>query len=316
MKVIITGGAGFIGSHVSRSLIEKGHEVLIVDNLHPYYRRERKQMHLDYIKRSGDFQFHKADIRDEKKLEEIFNNFQPEAVIHFAALPGVRNSILQPIEYIDFDINGTVQVLKAAGKIGAKHVLFASSSSVYGDQVKRAVKEEMADGKVISPYAAAKFGAESFCHAYEHLYGYTVSIIRFFTVYGPWGRPDMAIQKFIKKAIVGDKIELYDLQSARDYTYIDDAVEGVLRILFYNKQSNIFNIGTGHPIELVTVIEELNKYFPALRFSTSTPQVGDVNWTWADISNAQHIVGYEPKIAFQEGLKRTVEWAKSNVRAL
>ncbi|WP_243291200.1 NAD-dependent epimerase/dehydratase family protein [Bacillus sp. FJAT-47783] len=314
MNVIVTGGAGFIGTHVSRALILKGHRVLVLDNLHPYYSVERKKDHLAYIKEAGEFNFLKVDLRNETETLKSFRLFEPDAVIHLAALPGVRNSILHPQEYIDYDIKATVNVLKAAGEAGVKHVVFASSSSVYGNRHQEPMKEEMANGKVISPYAAAKYGAESFCFAYEHLYGFKVSVLRFFTVYGPWGRPDMAIAKFILKGLNSETIEVYDLNSARDYTYIDDAVDGILRVLFHSPNSNIYNIGSSLPIPLTDVVALMKQHFPDIRMIESTPKLGDVTWTWADISKVNTTVGYKPKVTFEEGFLRTVEWAKKYVQ--
>lgn len=314
MNVIVTGGAGFIGTHVSRALILKGHRVLVLDNLHPYYSVERKKDHLAYIKEAGEFNFQKLDLRNETETLASLVQFKPDAVIHLAALPGVRNSILHPQEYIDYDIKATVNVLKAAGEIGVKHVVFASSSSVYGNRHHEPMKEEMANGKVISPYAAAKYGAESFCFAYEHLYGFQVSVLRFFTVYGPWGRPDMAVAKFIQKALNGETIEVYDLNSARDYTYIDDAVDGILRVLFHSPKSAIYNIGSSLPIPLIDVVELIKQHFPLVHIKESAPQLGDVTWTWADISKANETVGYKPKVAFKDGFLSTVEWAKKYVQ--
>jgi len=311
MNIIVTGGAGFIGSHVSRALIQKNHRVLVIDNLHPYYSINRKKDHLSFIKEAGFFQFKQLDLRDEDNTIKAFCEFKPDYVIHLAALPGVRNSILNPNDYIDFDIKATVNVLKASAEISVKNVLFASSSSVYGNHHKKPMKEEMANGEVISPYAAAKYGAESFCFAYEHLYGITVTILRFFTVYGPWGRPDMAITKFLAKALNGEPIELYGTHSARDYTYIDDAVDGILRALFFNKNSNIFNIGSSNPISLLTVVDLLKQYFPNIHIKEIEPQPGDVSWTWADTSKAKQLLKYEPKVTFEEGLKKTIEWAKA-----
>lgn len=311
MKIIVTGGAGFIGTHVARALIKEGHAVLVIDNFHPYYSVERKKDHLAYIKEAGSFFFEQFDLRNEEKTLNCFQKFLPDAVIHLAALPGVRNSILHPEDYIDYDIKATVNVLKAAGETSVNHVLFASSSSVYGNIHPKPMKEDMANGQVISPYAAAKYGAESFCFAYEHLYGIQVTILRFFTVYGPWGRPDMAITKFLQKSLAGKAIELYGTNSARDYTYIDDAVEGILRALTYNEKSDVFNIGSSQPIPLLEVVKEMKQFFPEMKFVETKRQLGDVAWTWADITKAKKLLGFEPKTTFQEGLRKTVEWAKA-----
>lgn len=205
LKILITGGAGFIGSHFAVKMLEEQHDVAIIDNLHPYYSPDRKKQHLEVIKNAGEYQFYQADLLDSDETIDLIKKISPDAVVHLAALPGVAYSILRPLEYIDYDVKATVNVLEAAGKANVKQVIFASSSSVYGMMKNTPFKEGMANGKPISPYAASKYAAESFCHVYAHLYGMDIKILRFFTVYGPWGRPDMAIANFIRKLKNGKK---------------------------------------------------------------------------------------------------------------
>ncbi|MDN3018800.1 GDP-mannose 4,6-dehydratase [Paenibacillus sp. BSR1-1] len=313
MKVVVTGGAGFIGSHLSRKLIHEGHEVVIIDELHPYYSINRKNRHLEFIKESGEFRFfQKSLIHNEKEVRDIFLSFQPEAVIHLAAIPGVPHSIEVPNEYVDYDIKATINALRFAGDSDAKQFIFASSSSVYGEQKNVPLEEEMATGRVVSPYAAAKFSAEAFCHAYASLFPYKVSILRFFTVYGPWGRPDMAITKFIKKLLAKEEITLFGKGTARDYTYIDDCVNGILSAFNQKVRVGTYNIGSGRPIYLEELVDKLRGHFPELNVGQGAFRQGDVHSTWADIRKAKEQLGYYPSVSFSEGLANTIEWAKKH----
>jgi UDP-glucuronate 4-epimerase len=311
MKALVTGGAGFIGSHLTAKLLSLNYETIIIDNLHPYYPAERKMKQLKALVGNSDFSFYRINLLDWEKIAEVFKKHQPDCVFHLAALPGVPNSLLQPLEYVDYDIKATINVLKAAGECGAQHVLFASSSSVYGNQGNVPLKEEMATGNVISPYAAAKYGAESFCHAYANLFGYKLTIFRYFTVYGPWGRPDMAISKFIRKLLNNEEIVVYGKGTARDYTFIDDIVSGMIAALHRAEGNEIFNLGTGHPVTMEELLRYLREYFPQMKIRYAPERAGDVKATWADITKAKEMLGYEPKISFKEGLARTIEWAKA-----
>lgn len=310
LKVIVTGGAGFIGSHLSRKLITEKHEVLVIDEMHPYYSVERKRQQLEWIKEAGPFQFiQKSLLHNVEELKEVFESFKADCIIHLAALPGVSYSIEAPNEYIDYDITATVNTLKLAGEAGIKHFIFASSSSVYGDRENIPLKEEMANGRVISPYAAAKASAESFCHAFASLYDYQMTILRFFTVYGPWGRPDLAISSFIRKAIHNERIRIFGKGSARDYTYIDDCIDGITKAIDYHKGNEIFNIGSGNPISLEKLVTEIQKYFPSLKINQEGFRKGDVMNTWADCSKANQLLNFEPKVTFQEGIQKSIDWA-------
>lgn len=311
MKIIVTGGAGFIGSHLSKKLLQQGHEVYIIDCLHPYYDVKRKNIHLATIKTYGSFYFSNVNLVDPVKTAAEFARIQPDAVIHLAALPGVAYSIEKPLEYVDYDIKATINVLESAGKTGVSKIVFASSSSVYGNQ-EGPFTEKMATGNVISPYAAAKFSAESFCHAYQDLYGYQINILRFFTVYGPWGRPDMAIGKFIKKLLNEEEITVFGEGRSRDFTYIDDIISGIYLALTTKAQNEIYNIGYGKPVTMNLLLEELSRHFPNVQISKEPARAGDVMKTWADISKAKHLLGYEPKMEFTEGLAETIRWAKEH----
>ena len=232
-------------------------------------------------------------------------------MIHLAALPGVAYSIERPLEYVDYDIKATINVLEACGQSNASQMIFASSSSVYGNQ-KGPLKEEMATGNVISPYAASKYSAESFCHVYRHLYGFETKILRFFTVYGPWVRPDMAIGIFLKKLLKNQEITLFGEDRVRDFTFIDDIVEGIYLSLTPLHRSEVINIGSGRPISMLSLLNELGKYFPEMKIRREESRTGDVVQTWANIRKAQDLLGYTPKVSFEQGIAETVKWAKEN----
>lgn len=309
MNIIVTGGAGFIGSHLVRRLIQEGHDIAVVDCLHPYYDPVRKQAHLHVMKQTGPFQFYNVQLLDKEVVEALFQSIRPDAVIHLAALPGVAYSIEQPHLYVDYDIKATIHVLEAAVKSGCGHVIFASSSSVYGNK-NGPCAEADADGAVISPYAAAKWSAESFCRVYESLYGLNIQVLRFFTVYGPWGRPDMAFGVFLKKLLAGDSISLFGEGRSRDFTYVDDTVEGVLAALRHPDRTGVFNIGSASPVTMGQLLDELNRFFPDMNVQTGPARAGDVESTWADIRKAKTALGFSPHVSFSEGVRRTVEWAR------
>jgi UDP-glucuronate 4-epimerase len=310
LKIVVTGGAGFIGSHLTAKLLSLNYEVSIIDNLHPYYAPERKRRQLEELVKNNDFSFHQLDLLDNEKTSAVFKLEKPDCVFHLAALPGVPNSLIQPLEYVDYDIKATINVLKAAGESGVQHVLFASSSSVYGNQGNVPLKEDMATGNVVSPYAAAKYGAESFCHAYANLFGYKLTIFRYFTVYGPWGRPDMAISKFIRKLLNNEEIVVYGKGTARDYTFIDDIVSGMIAALHRAEGNEVFNLGAGHPVTMEELLRYLSEYFPQMKIRHASERAGDVKATWANITKAKEKLGYEPKVSIKDGLERTIEWAR------
>lgn len=310
---MITGGAGFIGSHLTERLAAEGHEVHIADCLHSYYSPERKQQQLKRIEEP--YQFHFIDLLDREKTAKLFQETQPEAVVHLAALPGVAYSIEEPLKYVDYDIKATINVLEASGKAGAKQVLFASSSSVYGNQ-EGPFKEQMANGKVISPYAASKYSAESFCHVYQQLYGFDMKILRFFTAYGPWGRPDMAIGIFIRELSKGNPITVFDQGTSRDYTYVSDIVNGICLTLFKLKGSETLNLGSASPVSMDQLLDEMKHYFPNMQVNRKPARPGDVHATWANTEKAKELLGFETKVSFSDGLAKTMAWARSHERYL
>ncbi|MGJ7920492.1 NAD-dependent epimerase/dehydratase family protein [Neobacillus sp. LXY-4] len=312
MKIILTGGAGFIGSHLAKKLLLEQHDVLILDCLHNYYSIDRKKQQLERLNKEGRFTFKKVNLLEKDVTMAIFKDYSPDVVIHLAALPGVAYSIEQPLEYVDYDIKATINVLEAAGVSGASQVIFASSSSVYGNRQGEPSHEDMANGKVISPYAASKYSAEAFCHVYEHLYGYKVKVLRFFTVYGPWGRPDMAITHFIEKLLRSEEITVFGKGGARDYTYVEDIVNGIYLAMTKRQESDVYNLGSGRPITMVQLLTELNQFFPNMKVNWGPDRRGDVQETWANIQKANQLLGYAPVIDFRTGLLRTIQWAKQD----
>ncbi|CAM3946364.1 NAD-dependent epimerase/dehydratase family protein [Mesobacillus thioparans] len=310
MKIIVTGGAGFIGCHLSRKLVEEGNEVLVIDALHPYYSKKRKIDQLTYIGEAGTFRYEEKNLLDdEEEVQKIFLEFQADCVVHLAALPGVSYSLEAPGQYVDYDVKATVNVLKFSGESNVKHVLYASSSSVYGEQANEPLSEDMAAGKVISPYAAAKYGAEAFCHAFASMYQYDMTILRFFTVYGPWGRPDMAITKFIERILNGEEITVFGNRTSRDYTYIDDIIEGISAAIQKARGTNIINLGSSMPVSIEDLLAALAKHFPEMKIQQAGFRQGDVTSTWADTTKAKELLDYRAKVPFEEGLARTVKWA-------
>ncbi|SFD52749.1 UDP-glucuronate 4-epimerase [Bacillus sp. 491mf] len=309
MKVLITGGAGFIGSHLALKLLKQGKQVVLLDNFHSYYAKSRKLFQLEQVQKAGKVPFYECDILQKDDVKAVMQQEKVDAVIHLAGFPGVRPSLEIPGAYVDINIKGTSNVLTCAGEENVKHVIFASSSSVYGEQAGMPLREEMANGRVLSPYAASKYGAESLCHAYQYMYGFQMNILRFFTVYGPWGRPDMAVASFIRKLLNEEEIVVYGTGTGRDYTYIDDITEGIALTL-QSHHSDVYNLGSNAPILMTELLAQLETHFPFMRVRREAHRKGDVTSTWADISKAQEQLGYRPRVSFAEGLERTVAWAK------
>ena len=311
MKVLVTGGAGFIGSHLCERLLDDGHEVICLDNFDPYYDLEIKKDNIKECLKNHDYLFLDVNIMDKEKLLEVFTDNGIEKVVHLAARAGVRASIENPLIYTSINVDGTINLLEMARKFDVGKFIFGSSSSVYGTCDKIPFRENY-DLKPISPYGASKISAEHFCHVYNHLYGIPVTCLRFFTVYGPRQRPDMAIHKFTRLIDQGEEIPVYgDGSSKRDYTYIDDIIDGVVSALEKKFGFEIFNLGNSEVVELrylILLIEnELNKKAKIKRLPD---QSGDVPITYADISKAKKLLGYAPDVFIDEGIKRFVEWYK------
>lgn len=311
MKIFLTGGAGFIGSHLSERLLKEGHEVLTLDNFDPYYDIQLKERHVAQLQEYAGFTLHRSDIRDGELMHRLIGEFTPDRIVHLAARAGVRPSIESPAVYSDVNVTGTTHIFEAARQQNIP-VVFASSSSVYGDSATAPYREDEAADFPVSPYAATKRAGELLAHTYHHLYGLPIVCLRFFTVYGPRQRPDMAIHKFTKAILEGRTITLFgDGSTARDYTFVADIVDGLMASIECapNLGLAILNLGGGRTItlrELVEKIEVVTGKTAQIQWESDQP--GDVKLTSADISRAQEFLGYNPGTTIDEGLKATVEW--------
>ncbi len=309
-RILITGGAGFIGSHLSERLLALGASVICVDNFDPFYPPELKRRNIECIRANERFELVECDVRSKDDLRKIFHTQKVDNIIHLAAKAGVRPSISDPSSYQDVNIGGTINLLELSKEYGIKSFIFASSSSVYGASEKTPFKEDDNLYQPISPYAASKQAGELFCYTYHYLYRIPVICLRFFTVYGPRQRPDMAIHKFTKLIDRGEEIQLYgDGSSQRDYTYISDIVNGVISVLDREFGFEIINLGDSETTELkrlVSLIEEnLGK---KAKVKTLQAQPGDVPVTCADISKARKLLGYSPSVRIEQGIKKFVQW--------
>lgn len=313
MKILITGAAGFIGSHTCESLIKNGNSIIGVDNFDPFYSSKLKELNLEHLNQNNNFRFYKADIRDDKALNQIFSSNQVDVVIHLAAKAGVRPSIESISEYYDVNINGTVSLLESMRKNGIKKMVFASSSSIYGNNQKVPFSEDDRVDNPISPYASTKKSGELLCHVYSHLYNFDITCLRFFTVYGPRQRPDLAIHKFTKLIQENKPIPFYgDGSSSRDYTYIEDIVNGIYCALNHLEGYKIYNLGESKVITLKKLVEVIETILGKKAVLNQLPmQQGDVSRTFADISKARAEIGYNPAYDFETGMKKFVDWYKA-----
>ncbi len=313
MKILVTGGAGFIGSHVCDALIARGDGVVSIDNFNDFYSPQVKERNLIQLRDNPSFRQYHADILDVPRLKEIFTQEKPEKMIHLAARAGVRPSLSNPLLYEEVNVKGTINLLDLARDFKLENFVFASSSSVYGNRKSGPFSETDNVDAPVSPYAATKKAGELMCYTYHHLYGLNTSCLRFFTVYGPRGRPDMALLKFTDQISRGEEIEIYgDGTSQRDYTYVSDIVEGILSALDNNYGYEIFNLGGSSPVELnyfVSLIEQNLGKKAQLRYAAK--KAGDVEITFADTAKSERMLGYKPKISIEEGVRRFVEWYKS-----
>ncbi len=310
MNILITGAAGFIGSSLAESLIEEGCYVTGIDNFDNYYPAEIKRNNLKNLYKSSKFNLYEGDIRDESLLDSIFKNNKIDLVIHLAAKAGVRASILEPSEYISVNINGTVSILEKMKDYNVKKIIFASSSSVYGNSEQEKFSEDLTGLVQISPYAVTKKSAEDFIRNYSLLWGINAVCLRLFTVYGYRQRPDLAISKFTKAILNDEVINLYgDTASYRDYTYIQDVVDAFKAAVYYNDTPfEIINVGSSNPItlnELVYNIENITNKKAKINYLPV--QKGDVKRTYADITKAGKLLNYSPKYTFREGLRCFIE---------
>jgi UDP-glucuronate 4-epimerase len=309
-SVFITGVAGFIGSHVALALLRRGDAVFGLDNFDPFYDRAIKERNLSPLGEYPGFRFLEGDIRDPAALSRWGAGESPSALIHLAAKAGVRPSLADPAGYADVNVMGTVRVLSFARDRSVPRVLFASSSSVYGGNTKVPFSEDDFVDRPVSPYAATKKAGELLCHTWSHLYGLDIVSLRFFTVYGPGQRPEMAIHKFTRCLLAGREIELYgDGTTRRDYTYIDDIVSGVLGSLAAPSGYRVYNLGESATLSLADLVALLESATGVRAKRKVLPlQPGDVPVTFADISRARAEIGYDPRTPVEEGLKRFVRW--------
>ena len=319
LRILLTGGAGFIGSHVAEALLSHGAQLTIVDNLDPFYSPERKRLNLEEISQAGDFEFFQTDICDPHAMREAMLFSRPDVLIHLAARPGVGPSIQDPRSYEHTNISGTLNLLDLCRELKTPKFIFGSSSSVYGQHSPAPFSEEQTDLRPISPYAATKLAGEILCQTYAHLFGLRVTCLRFFTAYGPRQRPDLAIHKFTALIEAGCALPMHgNGSSGRDYTHIDDIVSGVLAALDYEPCGvdgipfEIFNIGRSHPVRLNELVDLLEHTIGRKAVRNPGPaHPGDPPLTWANISKASARLGYKPVISLEEGLKQFVEWYRA-----
>ena len=327
MKILITGSSGFIGFHLSKLLLEKGNNVHGIDSMNNYYDVSLKKARLKILLKHKKFSFSKANLENNKKIENIFIKFKPQIVIHFAAQAGVRYSIDKPRVYLKSNIDGTFNVIESSHKIGVNHLIMASSSSVYGANKKIPFKEIDKTETQLSIYASTKKANESMAHSYSNIWNIPITMLRFFTVYGPWGRPDMALFKFTKGIIENKKIDIYNNgKMYRDFTYIDDIVNGINLLIKKppaikqkNKYKNdslssvapfrVLNIGNTKKVYLLNFIKEIEKELGKKAIRNYMPlQKGDVKQTLSDTSLLKSITKYNPKTNYKNGIKKFINW--------
>jgi len=311
MKILVTGGAGFIGSHLCERLLRAGHAVWALDDLNDFYDPSVKRRNLEEIHGlGGPFALVEGDITNRSAVNKLFQEVQFDQVVHLAARAGVRPSLEQPALYQRVNVEGTANLLEAACLHGVRKLVLASSSSVYGVNSKIPFAESDPIFTPISPYAASKLACEALGHVYHHVYGMDIAMLRFFTVYGPRQRPDLAIHKFAKRIIAGQPIEVFgDGSTARDYTYISDIIDGIMACTDLEFGYEIFNLGGSQPVTLSRLIELLETGLGKRAIIKSLPeQPGDVPRTWADVSKAGRLLGYAPKVGNEDGIGRFIEW--------
>ena len=331
MKILVTGVAGFIGMHSAKKLLDEGHEIIGIDNLNDYYDVSLKEDRLQTLKDYKNFRFLKLDIKDQKDVLDLFKKESPQRVLHLAAQAGVRYSIQNPYVYIDSNIQGFINILEGCRATKTEHLVYASSSSVYGGNEKTPFSEHDNVDHPVSLYAATKKANELMAHTYSHLYQIPTTGLRFFTVYGPWGRPDMALFLFTKAILKGEAINIFNHgKMIRDFTYIDDIVESLVRVMdkvatpdasFDAKHPDpatshapyrIFNIGNNQPTPLMDYIEAIESALDKKAIKNLMDmQPGDVPLTSADTSELNQWVNFKPNTSIKEGVKRFVDWYKN-----
>ena len=314
----ITGGAGFIGSTLSEKLIKEGNKVIAIDNFCDFYDTKIKENNVKELLQNPNFKLYRKDIRDKEAIKQIFDENQIDIVMHLAAMAGVRPSIENPILYQEVNCMGTQNILEEMKAHNIKNLVMASSSSVYGNCKEVPFRENMIVDFAISPYAATKKANEVMTHVYHKLFDMNVIMLRFFTVYGPKQRPDLAINKFTRLMLEDKEIPMFgDGSTSRDYTYVDDIVDGIIKSCEYTMNNEnvyeILNLGNSSPVSLKEMINTIGKAVGVEPKIKQLPmQPGDVERTYADVSKAKALIGYEPKTTFEQGIQKFVNWYKEN----
>ncbi len=328
MKILITGAAGFIGFHLSQKLLKQDYQIIGIDNLNDYYDPSLKQSRLEILGKYNNFNFHKVDLKDKAAVDHIFETYQPTHVINLAAQAGVRYSIENPYAYVDSNLTGFMNILEACRNYPVAHLLYASSSSVYGGNKVAPFSTNHNVDHPVSLYAATKKSNELMAHTYSHLYGIPTTGLRFFTVYGPYGRPDMAYFSFTKDILAGKPIKVFNHgKMERDFTYIDDIVEGIVKLIDKAPAANkdwdeskddlstsfapykIYNIGNNNPVQLMRFINALESALGKEAEKVYMDmQPGDVLRTYADVSDLERDINFKPSTSIEDGLKKFVEW--------
>ena len=331
MKILVTGVAGFIGMHNAKKLLDDGHEVIGIDNLNDYYNVTLKEDRLKILEIYQNFRFLKIDIKDQKDVVDLFKKESPQRILHLAAQAGVRYSIQNPYVYIDSNIQGFINILEGCRVIKTEHLVFATSSSVYGGNTKVPFSEHDNVDHPVSLYAATKKANELMAHTYSHLYRIPTTGLRFFTVYGPWGRPDMSPMLFTKAILADEPIQVFNHgDMMRDFTYIDDIITSVNEVLFKTATPNsnfdgqhpdpatshapyrIFNIGNSHPVPLMQFIETIEDVLGKKAIKKMMGmQAGDIKITSADTSELNQWVNFKPNTSIKEGVTRFIDWYKT-----
>ena len=308
--VLVTGAAGFIGSSLVDALLAEGRRVVGLDNFDPFYPAEQKRRNLRRALDHDAFTLVEGDIRDPKALEDALSGAEPDVIVHLAALAGVRPSLERPAEYADVNLNGTTRLFEAAAAHGRPRIVFASSSSVYGERSEGPFRESDPVERPISPYAATKRSGELLAHTFHHALGMSVTCLRFFTAYGPRQRPDLAVRKFAERILRGEIVPIYgDGQSLRDFTYIDDVVEGVRRSIDRDLGFEILNLGGGRQVSVIDLVRTLERALGrTANLDYQDAQIGDVRQTWAETSRAKERLGFAPEVPLEVGVERFVAW--------
>jgi len=313
MRVFVTGAAGFVGSRLSKALLERGDQVIGFDNFDPYYAREHKDRHLADLQGATGFEFIEGTLHDAEHLRTEFERWQPDAVAHMAAMAAVRYSVQHPLRYGETNVQGSAHVLDAARRVGTPNCVLASTGSVYGAVTPVPFTEDANADRPLAPYPASKRAMELFAYSYAHLWKLPTTVVRFFNVYGPHGRPDMMPWQWTMSILKGEPLNLYNGgRMKRDWTYIDDIVDGMMLALDKRLDYEIINLGCSRPVENIEFVRILEKLLGKKAVIKETPAPpSEPIVTYADVSKARRMLGYEPKVNVEQGLKNFVDWLRA-----